>query len=339
MSDNVILSVTMNTTHLALVHASSDPLASLPPALREAAEHAASLAEKATSPATQRAYAGAWGRFEAWAAEQGASSLPALPGVVASYVGHLDREGAKPSSIDLALAAIGAFHRDAGFESPRGSNEVQRVRAGLRRKRGTAPKQKSAITPAELRLMVDSLPATLAGVRDRALLLIGFASAMRRSELAALQVADVRFVAEGVELTIRRSKTDQEGAGRVVAVHRGSRAETCPVRSLRAWLDAAGTEIGPVWQSFDGKAAGLTGHAIADRDVARIVQRAAKAAGLDPATVAGHSLRAGFATAAASHGAQVHEIKLVTGHRSDAMVGRYIREGRRFAKNPIGGVL
>jgi site-specific recombinase XerD len=294
----------------------------------------------AQSKRTTTAYARAWERFEAWARDQGVAPLPASPAFVATYIAHLDAEGLKPSSIDVALAAIADRHDAAGVLSPRSAPEVKAVRSGLRRLRGTAPEQKAAITPAQLRSMVRDLPEGLRGKRDRALLLVGFASGMRRSELVALDVGDMRFVDGGLEVTIRRSKTDQEGVSRIVAVHRGSFEETCPVRALRAWLEASAITQGPLWQGFTGKgSAGLSGVRLHDRDVARVVQRAAAAAGMDPRTVAGHSLRAGFATAAASVGAQVHEIAEVTGHKTDGMVRRYIRQGRRFAKNPLAGAL
>jgi integrase len=302
--------------------------------------HAANLASMAQSKSTTRAYAGAWERFEAWAADQGASALPASPALVAAYIAHLDAEGLKPASIDVALAAIADRHDAARLPSPRSAPEVKAVRAGQRRLRGTAPEQKAAITPAQLRRMVGDLPATLRGIRDRALLLVGFAAGMRRSELVALDVNDLRFVDAGVEITIRRSKTDQQGAGRVIAVHRGSFADTCPVRALRAWLEASGIRAGALWQGFAGKgSAGLSGERLSDRDVARTVKRAAELVGVDPRTVAGHSLRAGFVTAADGAGAKKHDIKAVTDHKGDAMVDRYIRHGRLFAKNPLDGVL
>jgi site-specific recombinase XerD len=168
--------------------------------------------------------------------------------------------------------------------------------------------------------MVVTLDASLAGVRDRALLLLGFAGAFRRSELVALDVADLSFTARGVEVTIRRSKTDQEGAGRVVAIPLGSQAETCPVRSLRAWLEAAGIEAGSIFRAVNRW--GRVGGRLADRDVACTVKRAAERAGLDPAAFSGHSLRAGLATSAALAGKSDRAIMATTGHKSRAMVDR-----------------
>jgi integrase len=245
-----------------------------------------------------------------------------------------------PASIDLVLAAISAAHDLAGLPSPRSAPEVRLVRKGLRRDRGTAQRQAAPVTPAELRALVAELPDDLHGLRDRALILLGFAMAARRSEIVALDVADVRFVEEGLEVTVRRSKTDQEGRGRVVAVHRGARTATCPVRALRAWLDAAGHTEGPLFRGFAGKGgAGLTGR-LSDRDVARILKRAAEAAGLDSARISGHSLRAGAATAAARAGTLRADICELGGWKpTGKMPDRYIRAGTRFERNPLAGVL
>jgi integrase len=185
--------------------------------------------------------------------------------------------------------------------------------------------------------MVATLPETRGGARDRALLLVGFAGAFRRSELVGLTVADAAFSSEGLTITLRRSKTDQEGQGRKVGLPYGSTAATCPVRALQAWLDAAAVTAGPLFRSVDRH--GNVGGALGDRDVARIVKRVAEAAGIDPANVAGHSLRAGLATTAAKAGKAAHVIMKQTGHRSVAMVQRYVRDAELFSDNAAAGLL
>lgn len=301
------------------------PLATVD-ALREAdAAAARAYAGKARAPRTIAAYASAWAAFEAWGREREEQVLPASGGAVAAYVASLGARGLAPASIDLALAAISKHHKLAGLPSPRSADAVKEVRAGLRRDRGTAQAQAQAVTPAQLRALVEVCDA-----RDRALLLLGFATALRRSELVALDVADLRFIEEGLEVTLRRSKTDQEGQGRVVAVHRGGRADTCPVRAVKALLEMRAE--GALFVS----AAGVR---LADRDVARILQRAAERAGLE-GRFSGHSLRRGCATAAARGGAPRADICALTGHKpSGKMVDRYIEAGERFARNPLAGVL
>jgi integrase len=203
--------------------------------------------------------------------------------------------------------------------------------AGIRRAKGTAP----ALTE-DLRLMVRAMPYSLLGSRDRALLLIGFAGAFRRSELVSLDVEDLAFEREGVVVTLRRSKTDPVGQGRKIGIPLGS-GKTCPVRALERWMEAAGIEEGPLFRP-------VTRHShvedcrLSDKAVALIVKRWAQAVGLDPALYAGHSLRSGLATSAARNGASERSIMNQTGHRSVQMVRRYIREGTVFQENAAAKV-
>jgi integrase len=184
--------------------------------------------------------------------------------------------------------------------------------------------------------MVAALPPGVIGIRDKALLLVGFAGALRRSELVALTVADLDFTPEGLVVALRRSKTDQEGKGRKIGIPPG-RARTCPVRALQDWLEAAGIGEGAVFRGVNrhGQVADkpLTG-----RSVARIIQRAAERAGLDSTRFAGHSLRAGLVTTAAKAGKPTHSIMAQTGHKSVGMVQKYIREAKLFEENAAAGI-
>jgi integrase len=185
--------------------------------------------------------------------------------------------------------------------------------------------------------MLEALPNTRVGLRDRALLLLGFAGAFRRSELVGLDVADLEFARAGVIVTLRKSKTDQEGRSRRLGIPFGSSEQTCPVRSVQAWLEAARISEGPVFRSLD-RFQQVQGARLSDKAVALIIKRRAKAVGLDPARYAGHSLRAGLATSAAAAGASERVIMSQTGHRSADMVRRYIRDGSLFTSNPAGMV-
>ena len=210
--------------------------------------------------------------------------------------------------------------------------------AGIRRQLGTAPKAKAPLMTVDLRRMVDALPASLLGLRDRALLLVGFAGAFRRSELVALTLADVRECAEGSAGDgAPRSKTDQEGEGQVKGIPYGRNESACPVRALRAWLEAAGVKDGPLFRSVSRH--GRVGGGLSDRDVARAVKKAAAAAGIDPALFSGHSLRSGLATSAAAAGVSERIIMQQTGHKSERMVRRYIRDGNLFRENAAAAVL
>jgi integrase len=194
-------------------------------------------------------------------------------------------------------------------------------------------------------------------VRDRALLLLGFAGAFRRSELVGLDVGDVRQTGDGLVVTLRRSKTDQEGQGREVGIPYGSTPATCPVRAVRAWLavhafcggrktretpappfeDGPNTPVTPLFHRIDKHGRQLPGR-LADRTVARVVQRTARAAGLEAASYAGHSLRAGLATSAAAADVPERVIAQQTGHKSMTVLRRYIRSGSLFRENAAARV-
>jgi integrase len=329
----------------ALVLASPSPLADLLPEF----EHARRFADAATAPATRAAYAREWESFTAWCSSKLLTALPALPATLAAYisalaVGSTTRRDGRPraprkaAGIDLALAAITAAHKAAGLDSPRDSAGVRAVRRGIRRELGTAPREAAPLLTPELRRALAALPATLHGARDRALLLLGWSGAFRRSALVALDVADLVDAAEGLAVTIRRDKTDQEGRGRVVAIPFSSSAEVCPVRSVRAWLDAAGVSEGPIFRAVNRHGRVHVAR-LSDRAVALVVQRAAASIGLDVATFAGHSLRAGFATSAARAGKADRDIMRQTGHRSRAMLDRYVRAARLWDDNAAAGLL
>jgi integrase len=206
---------------------------------------------------------------------------------------------------------------------------------GIRRTMGTAPAQKAPALTDDIRAMVEATDAGMIGLRDRALILLGFAGAFRRSELVGLNVEDCAFRKDGLTIALRRSKTDQEGVGRRIGIPYGANPETCPVRTVQSWLEQAGVSTGPVFRSINRhghvQPGGLSGI-----DVARVVKKLAERAGLDAVKYAGHSLRAGHATSAAIAGASERSIMNQTGHRSVQMVRRYIREGSLFRENSAG---
>jgi integrase len=244
---------------------------------------------------------------------------------------------AKPATIDLRLAAISAAHRAAGHDSPAKEEAVRLVRRGVRRTLGTAQRLVRAVTVPDLRTMVDGLGADMGGCRDRALLLLGFAGALRRSELVGLDVADITESSDGLTVRLRRSKTDQEGAGRTVGIPYGTNLATCPVRAWRAWLDVSGITEGHAFCPVD-RHGHLGTTRLSGNAVALVLKRHAARAGLDPAEVAGHSLRAGLATSAAAAGVPERVIAEQTGHKGTAMLRRYIREGSLFRENAAGAV-
>lgn len=279
------------------------------------------------APATHRAYQSQWRGWVAWSRQAGIPSLPAPPDGIALYLAHRAQLRKRTTTLAQCLAAIAYHHIQAGELDPTRARSVQTVWAGIKRTHGVAAaKQAAPINPDHLRAMIAALGPGPVAVRDRALLLLGFAGAFRRSELVALEFEDLAFKPEGLLVTLRRSKTDQEGQGRTVAVTPGEHRETCPVAALEDWLLVSGIAAGPIFPPID-KLTGLPmSHALEPREVARILVRRARAAGLDYSRLSAHSLRAGLVTTAIAQGVSDHRVMDQTGHKSHSMVRRYRRE-------------
>ena len=275
---------------------------------------------------TRKIYEEAFERFRQWATNKNRSPLPASSETMALYMIYLSDEGKKPATIDLALTSIRVIHSAANFPLLPNA-QLQQLRKGLRRTKGVKQRQARPLT-VELLTRGLQREATMIAIRDRALLLLGFAGALRRSEIVSLQVEDLDFKDEGLMLNIQKSKTDQEAKGRTIPIHLGSSENLCPVSALKRWLKEAKIESGLVFRNV--AKGGRVGAALTTRSISRIVKRCAERAGEDASGFSGHSLRAGYATEAARRGAQSHQIMMVTGHRSDTMVRRYVREGRAF---------
>lgn len=293
----------------------------------------ARLRSVSQSPNTLRAYADDWRDFETWCAEVGRRALPARSETLELYA--VDRlRTLKLSSIERRMAGIVAKHRAEGLDSPYDAG-VRAVLMGARRERGSRQDRKAALAVSDLRAICKLLPATrdARSARERAMLTLGFAAAMRVSELVGLDIEDIDFVPRGLAVNIRRSKTDQNGLGRVVGVFPAMRAYCCPVKSLRAWLKWRGRKPGPL---FPGE--GATGR-FTSRGLTKVVKRLVAAVGLDPRLYGCHSLRAGFVTAAAENGVSESLIMQRTGHRSIATVAKYVRPATIFSRDALARAL
>ncbi len=302
----------------------------IPPSLDKAREYA----RQSKAENTLRGYRADWKDFCGWCDSHSAGPLPASPEAVAAYIA--DCAGRlKSGSIQRRLNAIAEAHKAVGLETPTSSGMVRNTFKGIRRAIGTATVQKAPALTEDIRAMVAATDDGLIGHRDRALILLGFAGAFRRSELVGLEVVDLSFNRDGLTVRLRRSKTDQEGQGRKIGLPYGANPETCPVRVVQAWLELAGVTTGPMFRSINRHGQVQT-VGLASIDVARVVKKLAERAGLDPSKYAGHSLRAGHATSAAMAGASERSIMNQTGHRSVQMVRRYIREGSLFRENSAG---
>jgi site-specific recombinase XerD len=300
------------------------------PALEQVREYIrASKAEN-----TLRGYESDWRHFCAWCKAHSTTALPATPEVVAAYIA--DCAGRlKVGSIQRRLNAIAEAHKAMGVESTTQNPIVSNTMKGIRRTMGTAPAQKAPALTDDIRTMVAAAGDGTIGARDSALMLVGFAGAFRRSELVSLDIEDCACGKDGLVVTLRRSKTDQDGAGRKIGIPYGSNPETCPVRTIQAWIEQAAIESGPLFRSINRHGQVQAGR-LSAIDVARVVKKLAQRAGLDSAKYAGHSLRAGHATSAAIAGASERSIMNQTGHRSVQMVRRYIRDGNLFRENSAG---
>jgi len=337
----------------------------------EAASLVESYQRASKADSTVRAYRGDAEVFEAWCSRYGFRSLPAAPEAVAAFLVAEAEAGRAASTIGRRLAAIRYAHKLVRLPDPTEDEAVRATLEGIRRKVGTAPDQKAAITADMLTAMLSHTPQTLTGKRDRALLALGFAGAFRRSELVALDVEDLREDPEGLRVLVRRSKVDQEGAGFEKAIPFGRFIR--PVALVRDWLDGAGITEGPVFRpvSRSGRVRGTSARAacndpLRDGDnrrqvgdnsadtvvanlatpprlttqaVADIVKKYATAAGLDAATFGAHSLRAGYITTAADRGADLARIMDQSGHRDTRTVVGYIRRANAFKGHSGSGFL
>lgn len=266
---------------------------------------------------TQRAYKSDLEHFFSWGGR-----IPSTAGEVATYIAEL---GGTFSLATLArrLASISVAHQSRDLPNPVRSALVRATMRGMRRTFGSA---QTAVTPLVLESLLSVISAmglSIKDARDRALLLIGFAGAFRRSELVSLDRNDVRVTDQELILRLRRSKTDQIGSGRMISISPGQ-PPGCPVSALEFWLSRSGINSGPLFRSVD-RHSHVLDRRLSPSVVSLIIKTRVAAAGFDPARFSGHSLRAGHVTSAAHAGIPIWRIRQQTGHASDAMVARYIR--------------
>jgi integrase len=305
-------------------------------ALDDTVSKAQELLRHSLAQNTRRAYAADWRHFSSWCQANHRINLPALPETVSLYLTILS-EKAKVSTLTRRISAISQAHQVAGFDSPTQAPVVRQLMKGIRRTLGTAQVEKTPVKVEHLRTIMAGLDAErLIDVRDRALLLVGFAGAFRRSELVGLDIEDLEFNENGLVVHLRRSKTDPEGQGRKVGIPYGSTPATCPVRALKAWLAVLPGTEGPLFRGVDrhGRIHPLR---LTPQSVALVVKKRTAKEGI-AGDYAGHSLRAGLATAAAAAGVPERAIMAQTGHRSLNTLRKYIREGSLFLENAAAKV-
>lgn len=300
-------------------------------------ERGARYAAEAKSPRTVAAYAIDLADFAGYCQANGLAALPATPQTIVAYCAHLiDR--VKISTLRRRLVAISQEHKRHGFDSPTAHRAVREAMKGIARNDDVQLRsrttKKTALTNDMLAQTLAALDrSTLLGKRDAAILLLGLYAALRRSEIAALDVDDLAFDERGVIVTIRRSKTDQEGAGVAIDVPRLPNPGLCAVRALRTWLAAAALERGPLFRTF-GLDRTMQPWRIDPRDVARVVQRCTRRAGI-AGDFSGHSLRRGYVTTGIRKGIAAAALMQRTRHKSLAVFQGYVDEARLFLDNPL----
>lgn len=300
-------------------------------ALHDAIDAARGYALADKADATQAAYRADFADFSSWCASVDRAALPADPATVAAYLAVLAERKLRPSTIGRRLAALKYAHTLSGHPDPTSHKNVRAVHRGIRRRLGTRANQKAPATASAIAKMLKRVPAdTFAGKRDRALILLGFGAALRRSELVALNVEDIETAAEGVIVTIRKSKVDQEGRGATVAVPNGRKL--MPVAALRDYVSAANLSAGPLFVRI-GKGDRVTGERLTPQSVALIVKKYARAAKLDADSFSGHSLRAGLVTEALASGADVFAVADQGRWRKLETVREYDRRAKAFTNN------
>lgn len=301
-------------------------------------EDAHDLAQDSHAENTLRTYASMWKHFCGFCNILQAPALPAHPATVVAYLAHIARSH-KFSTLETKLAAIRHYHLKARVPDPTADSAVKDVLEGARRKLGTATTRKSAVELGVLGELLAVQPDTLRGTRNRALLLIGYACDLRRSEIVALETRHIKFFSNRMVVTLEQSKTDQTREGFELNVPRIKEdLEICPVHALQTWLAIAKIKSGPLFRKVD-RWEHLSDSALTDQVVADIVKDAAKAAGYDPKDFSGHSLRRGLITQAARNREQTGDIRKVSRHKTEVMVDAYRADTEETQMRVIGNAL
>ena len=273
---------------------------------------------------TLRAYQSDFRDFSAFCAKNSFSPIPTQPKIIALYITHLSKSS-KFSTLKRRIASISVIHKLKGHYLDTKHPIIMENLHGIKRTLGSRQKAKKPILINDLKLIIKAIDKEK--IRDKALILVGFAGGFRRSELVNINNEDIEFVPEGVKILIKRSKTDQSGEGSIKAIPYFDNQEFCPVITLKDYIKNNFTN------DYKGKV-----FKISDKSVALIIKRYANKAGLDPSRYAGHSLRSGFATTAAEFGVEERNIMAMTGHKTTQMVRRYIQEANLFKNNALNKI-
>ena len=289
---------------------------------------------------TLRAYKSDFKDFGAFCAKHGFPSLPTEPKIVSIYLTHLSKNS-KISTLRRRLVAISMLHKLKGHYLDTKHPVIIENLMGIKRVKGSIQKGKKPILINHLKSIINVIGEQtndeIKKARDKTIILVGFGGGFRRTELISIDHEDLEFVSEGVKITIKRSKTDQFGEGMIKGLPYFSNENYCPVINLKKWLELSNIKSGPIFRRFV-KGLTLTNYRLTDQSVALLIKNYLNLAGIENSNYSGHSLRSGFATAAAESGADERSIMAMTGHKTTQMVRRYIREANIFKNNALNKI-
>ncbi len=290
---------------------------------------------------TLRAYKSDFNDFGLFCAQNGFKSLPSESKIVSLYLTHLSTKNVKMSTLKRRLVSIGVIHKLKGHYLDTKHPSIIENMMGIKRRKGSVQKGKKPLLINSLKELINIIDEynkeEIKKLRDRSIILIGFAGGFRRNEIVSLDHDDLDFVTEGVKINLKKSKTDQYGEGSLKGLPYFDNSKYCPVLSLRKWIKVSKINSGPLFRRFS-KNSKLTQSRLTDQTVALIIKKYLELAGIDSRNYSGHSLRSGFATSAAESGAEERSIMAMTGHKSTEMVRRYIKEANLFKNNALNKI-
>tara|TARA_B100001093_G_scaffold411687_1_gene401221 strand:- start:1362 stop:2318 length:957 start_codon:yes stop_codon:yes gene_type:complete len=290
---------------------------------------------------TVRAYKSDFNHFGMFCAQNGFKSLPSEPKIVSLYITYLSTKNFKMSTLKRRLVSIGVIHKLKGHYLDTKHPSIIENIMGIKRRKGSFQKGKKPILINSLKQIINVIDEKnkdeIKKFRDRSIILIGFSGGFRRNEIVSLDYEDLDFVTEGLKITLKKSKTDQFGEGKLKALPYFDNSQYCPVVSLQNWIKISKISSGPIFRRFV-KGSKLSDSRLTDQTVALLIKKYLKITGIDSKNYSGHSLRSGFATSAAESGAEERSIMAMTGHKSTEMVRRYIKEANLFKNNALNKI-
>jgi len=290
---------------------------------------------------TVRAYKSDFNDFGLFCAQNGFKSLPSEPKIVSLYLTQLSTKNVKMSTIKRRLVSIGVIHKLKGHYLDTKHPLIVENLMGIKRRKGSIQNGKKPLLINNLKKIINVIDEQkkekIKILRDRTIILIGFSGGFRRNEIVSLDFDDLDFVEEGLKINIKRSKTDQFGAGSTKGLPYFENSQYCPVVSIQKWIEISKINSGALFRRFT-KGSNLSEKRLTDQTVALLIKEYLGLAGIDSTNYSGHSLRSGFATSAAEAGAEERTIMAMTGHKSTEMVRRYIKNADLFKNNALNKI-